>query len=94
MRIKKIPVLLGQTYTLAAVVRPTMQNPTVAPAPRVPVRTQTSILQGSGTETGPVEILDSDDELVEELNLTPAQEERIRRYVRRDRSENSSNSTQ
>ena len=32
--------LLGQTCTLAAVVRPTMQNPTVAPAPRVPVRTQ------------------------------------------------------
>ena len=86
--------LLGQNYTLAAVVRPTMQNPTVAPAPRVPVRTQTSRLQGNGTEASPVEILDSDDELVEELNLTPAQEERFRSYVRRVRSQTSSTSSQ
>ena len=86
--------LLGQTYTLAAVVRPTMQNPAVAPAPRVPVRTQTSRLQGNGIKASPVEILDSDDELVEELNLTPAQEERIRSYVRRVRSGNNSKSSQ
>ena len=78
--------LLAQTYTLAAIVRPTMQNPTNAPVPRVPVRTQTSRLQGNGTEASPVEILDSDDELVRELNLTPAKEERIRSYVRRVRN--------
>ena len=59
--------LLGQTYTLAIV-----QNPTVAPAPRVPLRAQASRLQRNGTEASPAEILDSDDELVEELNLTPA----------------------
>ena len=86
--------LLGQTYTLAAVVRSTMQNLTAAPAPRVQVRMQASRLQGNGTEASPVEILNSDDELFEELNLTPAQEERIRSCVRRVRSQTSYTSDQ
>ena len=86
--------LLGQTYTSAAVVRPTVQNPTVAPAPRVPVRIQNPRLQQNGTEASPVEILDSDDELFVELNLTPDQEERVRRRFRRIRSETSSSSSQ
>ena len=71
-----------------------MLNPTVVPSPRVPVRIQTPRLQGNSTEASPVEILDSDNELVEELNLTSAKEERIRIHMRRVRSETSSSSSQ
>ena len=46
------------------------------------------ILRGNGTSASdPIDVLDSDDELFEELNLTPVQEERVRRQFRRIRSE-------
>ena len=42
----------------------------------------------------PTDVLDSDDELSVELNLTPDQEERVRRRFTRIRSETSSSSSQ
>ena len=61
--------------------------PATAPAPRR--------LQGDGSsEESPVEVLDSDDELFEEINLTLDQEERVRRHFRRIRSETSADSSQ
>ena len=80
--------LLGQTYISAAVVRPTVQNPTATPAPVVqnapakppvlPVGVQSPVLLRGTSEEDPIDVLDSDDELFGELNLTPDQEERVR----------------
>ena len=72
-------ILLGQTYISAAVVRPTVQNPTAAPV-------QPSVLLRGTSEEDPIDVLDSDDELFVELNLTPDQKERVRRRFDRIRS--------
>ena len=81
-----------------------MQNPTATPAPVVqnapaqppvlPVRAQPPVLLRGTFEEDPIDVLDSDDELFVELNLTPDQEERVRRRINRIRSETSSSSSQ
>ena len=88
-------ILLGQTYISAAIVRPTVQNPTVTPTPVVQnVPTQPPVLLRGTSQEDPIDVLDSVDELFVELNLTPDQEERIRRRFDRIRSETSSSSSQ
>ena len=90
--------LLGQTYLIAGVIRPTVQNPIVTPAPVVqntpvqpvqppvlPAGAQSPVILRGTSEEDPIDILDSDDELFVELNLTPDQEERIRKRVTRIR---------
>ena len=96
--------LLGQTYISTAVVRPTVQNPTATPTPVVqntpaqppvlPVGAQPSVMLRGTSEKDPIDVLDSNDELFVELNLTPDQEERVRRRFDRIRSETSSSSSQ
>ena len=96
--------LLGQTYITAAIVRPAVQNPIATPAPVVgntpaqppvlPVGVQPPVMLRGTSEKDPIDVLDSDDELFVELNLTPDQEERVRRRFDRIRSETSSSSSQ
>ena len=88
-------ILVGQTYISAAVVRSTVQNPTATPAPVVQnAPAQPPVLLRGTSEEDPIDVLDSDDELFVELNLTPDQEERVRRRFDRIRSETSSSSSQ
>ena len=92
-------VLLGQTYLVAGVIRPRVQAPasdpdsTPAAATDGPAAVPDPGTGGDGTEARPLEVLDSDDELFLELDLTPEQEERIRRRFTRIRSETSSSSS-
>ena len=96
--------LLGQTYIIAAVVRPAVQNPiatlipvvqnTPAQPPVLPVGAQPPVMLRDTSEEDPIDVLDNDDELFVELNLTPDQEERARRRFDRIRSETSSSSSQ
>ena len=99
--------LLGQTYLIAGVIRPTVQNLTVIPAPEVqntpvqPVQppvlaagAQPPVILSGTSEEDPIDILDSDDELFIELNLTPDQEEIVRRRFTRIRCESTSSSSQ
>ena len=96
--------LLGQTSIIAAVVRPAVQNPIATPAPVVqntpaqppvlPVGAQPPVMLRGTSEEDPIDVLDSDDELFVELNLTPDQEERVRRRFDRIRSETRSSSSQ
>ena len=91
-------VLLGQTYLVAGVIRPRVQatasHPNLTPAVATDGRLPDPGTGGDSTEARPLEVLDSDDELFLELDLTPEQEERIRRRFTRIRSETSSSSSQ
>ena len=92
--------LLGQIYLSARVVRPAVQNATAIPTPVVqntsaqppvlPVGAHPPVMLRGTSEENPIDFLDSDDELFIELNLTPDQEERVRRRFDRIRSETSS----
>ena len=89
--------LLGQTYLIAGVVRPAVQNPIVTPAPVVqntPVHSQPPVILRGTSEADPIDVLDRNDELFVDLNQTPDQEERVRRRFERIRSESSSSSSQ
>ena len=86
-------VLLGQTYLVAGVIRSRVQASASDPNP-TPAAVSDPGTGGDGTEVRPLEVLDSDDELFLELDLTPEQEGRIRRRFTRIRSETSSSSSQ
>ena len=72
--------LLGQTYIIAAVVRPEVQNPIATPAPvaqntfvhppMLPVGAQPPVMLRGTSEEDPIDVLYSDDKLFVELNLT------------------------
>ena len=71
-------ILLRQTYLLAEGIRPRVQTPAPAPNP-TPVAVPNPRLRGDGTEANPLEVLDSDDELVQDLGLNEVQAQRVRR---------------
>ena len=71
-----------------------VQPPVGAQPPVLPVRAQPPVMIRGTSANNPIDVLDSDDELFEEMDLTPVQEERMRRYFRRIRNNTSSSSSQ
>ena len=76
-----------------AAAAPVMPSAPVQP-PVLPIGAQPPVLPRGISEEDPIDVLDSYDELFVELNLTPGQEERVRRRFTRIRSETSSSSSQ
>ena len=73
-----------------------MHNAPVQPVqpPVLPAGAQSPVIPWGTSEEDSIDILDSDDELFVELNLTPDQEERVRRRFTRIRSETRFSSSQ
>ena len=71
-----------------------MPNASVQPPVLPVVGAQPPMIPRGTSEGDPIDILDSDDELFVELNLTPDREERVRRRFIRIRSKTSSSSSQ
>ena len=76
-------------YLLAGVIRPRVQTPAPAPNP-TPAAVPNPRLRGDGTEANPLEVLNCDDELVQDLGLNEVQAQKVRRECRRLGSANTS----
>ena len=88
-----VPLRPVSAPVAAAALATVMPNAPVKP-PVLPVGAQSPMIPRGTSEEDPIDVLDSDDELFVELNLTPDQEERVRRRFTRIRSEASSSSSQ
>ena len=84
-----VPLRPAPSPVAAAAAAPVMPNAPVQP-PVLPLGAQPPVLPRGTSEEDPIDILDSDDELFVELNLTPDQEKRVRRRFTTIRSETSS----
>ena len=88
-----VPLRPEPAPVAAAAAAPVMPNDPVQPSV-LPAGAQSPVIPKGTSEEDPIDILDSDDELFVELNLTPDQEERVRRRFTRIRSETNSSSSQ
>ena len=87
-----VPLRPEPAPVAAAAAAPVLPNALVQP-PVLSVGAQPPMIPRGTSEEDPIDVLDRDDELFAELNLTPDQEKRVRRRFTRIISETSSSSS-
>ena len=76
-----VKMIEGVQVTRTAVVQPVQPTPQpVQPAPAQPAPAANGVRDGSSEESA-LEVIDSEDELVQEMTLSPRREQRLRRQL-------------